>query len=237
MGNIVLVHGTYAGGFLWRNVADRLRERGHRVWAPSLTGLGERTHLNGPGVGLDTHITDIENLLFYEDIRDATIVGFSYGGMVLAGLGADACERVSATVLLDAALPEDGESIHDVYSHVGTDTLPEEIRELQATEQRPEIAPDLEVPAWLSHDPRMSPMPGNCHWDQVRLGPLFTESAGHYIQCVQWTMNSKCADRAARLGWTVWQMDAPHDAMDTDPEGLTELIHTAATRSVEASAA
>ena len=55
----VLVHGTWHGGWVWQDVANRLRAMGHRVYTPTCTGCGERLHLTGPDVGLDTHITDI----------------------------------------------------------------------------------------------------------------------------------------------------------------------------------
>ncbi|HWV50597.1 MAG TPA: alpha/beta hydrolase family protein [Microbacterium sp.] len=229
MANIVLVHGTYAGGFMWKTVAGLLRAKGHSVWTPTLTGVGERTHLNGPGVGLYTHIKDVENVLYYEDITDAVILGFSYGGSVLAGLGAEAVERIRTGILLDAALPEDGESMHDVYAHVDTATLPPEVAELHAQTERPENAPDLRVPPWAAENPRFSPMPIACHWDPVTLGPLFTTRPNYYIQATRWTMNTKCAERAAALGWTVWGVDSEHGVMDSDPEGLAELIDRAAT--------
>ena len=41
----VLVHGTFCGGWAWRRVSDRLEKNGHKVFAPTLTGLGERSHL------------------------------------------------------------------------------------------------------------------------------------------------------------------------------------------------
>ncbi|GGA63115.1 esterase [Pseudoclavibacter endophyticus] len=228
MSNIILVHGTYAGGFMWNTVAALLREKGHAVWTPTLTGVGERTHLRGPHVGLQTHITDIENVLYYDDITDAVILGFSYGGMVLAGLGRDAVERVRSGILLDAALPEDGESMHDVYAHVGTDTLPPEVAELHAQPEKPLDAPDLQVPPWAAGNPRFSPMPINCHWDRVKLGPLFTSRPNTYIEATRWSMNRRCAERAAALGWTVVGVDSEHGVMDSDPQGLSELIDRSA---------
>jgi pimeloyl-ACP methyl ester carboxylesterase len=60
----------------------RLRERGHELWTPTYTGLGERAHLASPDVNLDTHIEDVCALLVMEDLRDFILVGHSYGGMV-----------------------------------------------------------------------------------------------------------------------------------------------------------
>src|SRR5258708_29736710 len=84
--DFVLVHGTWGGGWQWRAVAERLRARGHRVFTPTLTGLGERAHLVTPATGLVTHIDDIANAIAYEELRDIALVGTSYGGLVIAGV-------------------------------------------------------------------------------------------------------------------------------------------------------
>jgi hypothetical protein len=54
----VLVHGAWHGGWCWRRVADLLERQGHKVFTPTLTGLGERSHLMSRDINLDTHITD-----------------------------------------------------------------------------------------------------------------------------------------------------------------------------------
>src|ERR1700704_2003476 len=66
----VLVHGAWLGGWCWKKVTPRLRAAGHEVFAPTLTGLGERSHLFSPEVGLDTHVEDIVAILDYEDLTD-----------------------------------------------------------------------------------------------------------------------------------------------------------------------
>src|SRR6202012_1590872 len=66
----VLVHGTYHGGWCWRRVADLLEARGHKVYAQSLTGLGDRAHLLRKDIDLETHIADIANLVTWEDLKD-----------------------------------------------------------------------------------------------------------------------------------------------------------------------
>jgi pimeloyl-ACP methyl ester carboxylesterase len=86
MATYVLVHGGAHGGWCYGPVARRLRAAGHEVHAPTLTGLGERSHLLRPGIDLDTHIEDVVRVLHYEDVRDAILVGHSYGGMVITGV-------------------------------------------------------------------------------------------------------------------------------------------------------
>jgi pimeloyl-ACP methyl ester carboxylesterase len=66
-------------GLVWRHVAPVLKEAGHTTYTPTLTGLGERARLANPNVRLDTHIADVMSVLEYEDLRDVTLVGHSYG--------------------------------------------------------------------------------------------------------------------------------------------------------------
>jgi pimeloyl-ACP methyl ester carboxylesterase len=111
---IVLVHGAWHGGWCYRRVADLLRGRGHRVYTPTLTGLGERSHLLTRSIDLSTHIADIANMIRWEDIRQMILVGHSYGGMVVTGVADAMPDRVSALVYLDAFLPTAGCSFHDI---------------------------------------------------------------------------------------------------------------------------
>lgn len=76
----LLVHGAWGGGWHWRRVADRLRSRGHIVFTPTLTGLGERAHQLHPGINLSLHIADVLGVIKYEQLNDIVLVGHSYGG-------------------------------------------------------------------------------------------------------------------------------------------------------------
>jgi pimeloyl-ACP methyl ester carboxylesterase len=112
----VLVHGAWHGGWCWRRVADRLTAAGHRVFTPTLTGLGERKHLMCASITLDTHVQDVCNLIRFEELSDICLVGHSYAGMVVS-LVAEAMEdRISSFVFLDAFVPEDGETPLDLVS-------------------------------------------------------------------------------------------------------------------------
>ena len=106
----VLVHGAWHGGWCWSRVAPLLRGAGYPVFAPTLTGLGERLHLLTPQVDLDTHVRDITSLLDYEDLHNVILVGHSYGGMVISGVAETAGTRLAQLVYLDAFLPEDGKA-------------------------------------------------------------------------------------------------------------------------------
>ena len=68
MATFVLVHGAWHGGWCWARVAPRLRQAGHEVYTPTMTGFGDRSHLLTPEVGLELNITDIANVLEWEDL-------------------------------------------------------------------------------------------------------------------------------------------------------------------------
>lgn len=110
----VLVHGAWHGGWCYARVAALLRASGAHVFTPTLTGLGERSHLTHPAIDLSAHVTDIVNVLQYEDLHDVVLCGHSYGGLVITGVVEAVPERIAALVFLDAFVPEDGQSLHDL---------------------------------------------------------------------------------------------------------------------------
>ena len=113
---IVLVPGACLGGWAWREVAATLRALGHEVYAVTLTGLGERVHLASRDVDLETHIADVVNLLDYEDLSDAVLVGHSYAGVVITGVADQRPERLRAVVYLDTGPLPGGVAIADVQT-------------------------------------------------------------------------------------------------------------------------
>src|SRR5215213_5264319 len=107
----LLVHGAWHGGWCWRRVSDLLEKRGHKVFSPTLTGLGERSHLLNDKINLSTHITDIANVMKWEGLKDFVLVGHSYGGYVITGVAERVPEAIASIVFLDAFMPESGESL------------------------------------------------------------------------------------------------------------------------------
>ena len=114
MTTIVLVHGAWGGSHGFRYLRGPLREAGHEVFTPSLTGIGERAHLTSPQVNLTTHVTDVVNTILYEDLTDIVLLGYSYGGMVVTGALEHVADRVAHLVYLDAFKPADGQSLDDL---------------------------------------------------------------------------------------------------------------------------
>jgi pimeloyl-ACP methyl ester carboxylesterase len=112
----VLVHGAWHGGWCYSRVAQLLSAAGHRVFTPTLTGVGERAHLYSRSINLTTHITDIVNVIKWERLQNIILVGHSYGGMVVTGVADAIPEKISALVYLDAFLPADNQSILDLQT-------------------------------------------------------------------------------------------------------------------------
>lgn len=109
----VLVHGGGHGGWCWQAVARLLRDRGHDVYTPTLTGFGERAHLAGDHVSFETFVTDVESLIWFEDLRDVVLVGHSMGGVVIPRVAEKVSDRLRTVIWLAAAVTVDGETLID----------------------------------------------------------------------------------------------------------------------------
>ncbi len=110
----VLVHGAWQGSWVWERVANALRHAGHAVYTPSLTGLGERAHLSGPAINLDTHVSDVLGVIEHNELENVVLCGHSYGGMVVGGAADKAHTKIGSLVYLDAFVPSPGKSLSDL---------------------------------------------------------------------------------------------------------------------------
>src|SRR5918992_2951228 len=141
MAKYVLVGGAWLGGWCWQPIARQLRNQGHDAYPVTLTGLGERAHLAGPEVNLETHITDVVNIIEFEDLGDVLLLGHSYAGIVVTGAADRIPERIAQLVYLDSGPVPDGLAY--------LDTQPPEVR--QHTEREVTTHGDgwrLPMPSW-----------------------------------------------------------------------------------------
>ncbi|MGE5102625.1 MAG: alpha/beta fold hydrolase [Deltaproteobacteria bacterium] len=229
MANFVLVHGSSGGGWYWQRLEPLLVAAGHRVYRPTLTGTGERSHLLSTRVELSTHITDIANVLFYEDITEAVLVGHSYGGMVITGVAQAVPERVSRLIYFDAYLPEPGESRWDL--------LPEEVVAAErahsdadgGTGPKPPtrlfIPDDEQLAAWT--DERLSPRhPVGSYSQRLPSEDAALRSiSGAFIECtVGPSRFASSVERARAKGWPIRQIAARHFAMLTHPREVADVL-------------
>lgn len=215
----VLVHGAYGGGWDWRPVSDMLTSSGHRVFRVTLTGLGERAHLASPGTGLDTHISDVVNTILYENLRDVTLVGHSYGGMVITGVADRIPERIAHLAYVDAFVPEDGESVMSLSMADGRKT-PGEVRG------------DFIVPIWVTPGtlpPMDVPQPLKTFTDPIALkNPLRERIPTTYILTVDPGAETDRFDpyaaRAKAKGWLVERLTSDHNAQRSARQELCALL-------------
>lgn len=218
----VLVHGGWHGGWCWKKVVPLLRAAGHEVFTPTLTGLGERSHLLAPEIGLDTHIQDIVAVLEYEDLQDVVLVGHSYGGMVITGVAQKAAEHLAELVYLDAFLPENGKALQDYAPPTPTKEdgwrLPP-----PGSPQAFGVTDERDV-AWMA--PRLGDHPQRCMTQPVDLSPSRPGSLRQtYIQCTRFPPFEEAAERARRQGFRSRELFfGGHDPMITLPDELAKLL-------------
>ncbi len=237
MSTYVLIHGGGHGGWCYKETAKLLRGHGHDVYAPSLSGLADRRHLLHPGIGLETHINDIVNLISFEDISDIILVGHSYGGMVIAGVADRLPAHIAHLVFLDAAIPENGESLIDVSPgllafQTGNQIIDGVELGLFPNETSLFIygIDDPKVEAWAL--PRLTPHPWKTFVQPLLLAnPDLVASKPRTIINCKSTMAVRDADTLHRwtTGDNVWEVDVGHDLMLLNPELTAELLLRLAT--------
>ena len=229
----VLVHGAWHGGWCWRRVADRLRGGGHHVFTPTLTGLGERSHLMRTGIDLATHVTDIVNVLKWERLNDVVLCGHSYGGFIIAGVAELAAPAIRSIVYLDAFVPRDGESPQQLTSAA----VQENIR---ATQQRGDIgmAPrsaeafgvNVADRAWV--DSLCVPQPIATFTSQIALTGAYERIARKaYVRAASYVnpgFDRALAVAKADPSWRCYEVPCGHDVMVDMPDRLAEILLEAA---------
>jgi pimeloyl-ACP methyl ester carboxylesterase len=223
MATFVVVHGGFGGGWEWRDVERALRAEGHEVTRPTLTGLGERSHLTTGTVNLDTHVEDVVQHLLFEGLHDVVLVGQSYGGMVVTGVADRIPERVARLVYVDAFVPRDGESMLDL--------VPEDFAGLvrgwavDGLVPPPGGAPGY--PDWYVE--RGRPHPLACFEQPMRLEGRGDAVPRSYVRCLRSDIPlERSRERAA--GWPMREIDTHHDAQVADPAGLSALLIESASR-------
>ena len=123
MATIVLAHGAWSAAWAWKKMRPLFAAAGHQFFSPTYTGLGERAHLAHHEIDLTTHINDVAAVLDCEDLKDVTLLGHSYGGMVATGVADKARRRIARVVYIDAFAPQDGQSLFDLVGPQATENM------------------------------------------------------------------------------------------------------------------
>jgi pimeloyl-ACP methyl ester carboxylesterase len=218
----VLVHGAWHGGWCWTKLSPLLRAAGHVVFAPTLTGLGERSHLLTRAIDLDTHITDIAQVLEYENLEEVVLVGHSYGGMVITGVADRSTARVGQLVFLDAFVPDGGKSLSD-YGRRFPPATEDSWHDPSPVPQGFGVTNERDV-AWMKA--RLTDMPRNCMTQPLRLSAKgVTSIRGTFIRCTNAPFFVEAGERAKQRGYRSRELlSGGHDAMVTQPAALANLF-------------
>ena len=234
MATFVLVHGAWHGSWCWKRVRPALQAAGHSVFTPTLTGVGERVHLNAPTVDLQTHVADVVNLLKWEELTDVVLCGHSYGGCVVKSVVAQVPERIRRLVYLDAFVPDAGRSLHDM--------LPPDQRGLQL-ELTQSVGEGWKVPpipaevfnvnaadrAWVDRQCTMQSIATfqqGVGEGELRGDPRHTS----YLLATGWGPSpfAQFHDRAKAKGWTSATIDCGHDVMLDRPAEFVRFMEQCA---------
>src|SRR3984893_2532727 len=233
MATFLVAHGAWSAGWAWKKMRPLMASRGHQLFTPCYTGLGEGAHLAHRDLNLESHITDMLAVLEFEDLQNVILIGHSYGGMVATGVADRAREKIKHLVYLDTFAPEGGKS--------ATDYMPAERAEMTrknaidgwkvpSSPVPPDTSP--EDAAWLT--PRRVPQPLACFEQKLVLkgGPLTLPRT--YIYARRHNPGDpfrQFMQRARKDGWPVHEMDASHSPPVTAPEALMEILDKVATSS------
>jgi pimeloyl-ACP methyl ester carboxylesterase len=226
----VLVHGAWLGGWCWQRVTPLLRQAGSEVYTPTLTGLGERSHLLSPDVDFETHVRDIVGVLECEDLHDVVLLGHSYGGMVITAVASRCAPRLAQLIYLDAFVPRDGQSLLDLSPPDMVSLFREQASTVGGGWRVPPLPLTrwaIQAPAdldWLSR--RLGPQPLRTFDRPVRLGDAqISELPRTYIRCAAYPGFTEFGDRAREdKDWRYRELQCSHGAMVTHPRELADLL-------------
>ena len=232
------MHGGWGGGWEWTAVAQSLRERGHNVFTPTLTGMGERAHLGYPQVGLSTHIADVVATVELEELHNVVMCAHSYGGMPVTGAADRLAERIALVIYIDALVPSDGQSAFDL--------LPAAFRELarasaeaQGDGWRVPIPPAVLPPrGWIPDEirghyvERLRDQPLATFAEPLHISGSIESTLRAFVRCTSDELGrdigsdpiAPMAERARREAWLYRELVAPHDPQLTDPAATAAVI-------------
>jgi pimeloyl-ACP methyl ester carboxylesterase len=225
----VLVHGSSAGGWCYRRVADLLERRGHKVFAPTLTGLGERSHLMSGMITLDTHITDIVNVIRWEGLDDFVLVGHSYGGWIISGVAEQVEKKIASIVFLDAFMPENGQRVLDTNSPRSRAEIEQALAKAEVS--RPAPHPSVwkvneRDQAWVKE--KFTAQPIGVAFTPIRLtGARDRVPKKTYVRATGYdnpNFEKAYAKAKADPSWRTYELPCGHEVMIDMPERTAEIL-------------
>ncbi len=230
MATYVFVHGAFTGGWIWKKVATRLREKGHTVYTPTLDGCAERRHQLRPGITIESHVQEMVDYLFFHDLTNVVLVGTSISGLTVSMIADKAPERIGRLVYIDALLPLPNERLRDLLVPIPGATW--ETTELAMGPSRNLIEGkmfedlDPETRTWvaarftlypISASPRRGPAM-DVFWSRPWKATVINGSRG--------SNPSEAHQRrtAEKLKATYLEIDCGHYPMLSNPDELTQML-------------
>src|SRR5262249_42399187 len=225
----VLVHGAWHGGWCWRRVADLLQKGGHKVFTPTMTGLGERSHLIDGKVNLGTHVRDIVNVIKWESLNGIVLVGHSYGGFIISGVAEEMREAIGSIVFLDAFVPENSDNLAAKASQPVRESIAAAGGKGE-TGMKPVSGAgfrgDEKEPGWGDALGRAQPVAATTH--KITLtGARERIAKKAYIRAKGYPsvpFDGAQERLKADAAWRVYELPCGHDAMVDMPDRLTEIL-------------
>jgi len=229
MATFVLVHGAWSGSAGYNEITRKLRAKGHDVYAPSLTGLGDRVHLLDSSIDLSLHIKDITTVFDYEGLKDVVLVGHSYGGMVITGVSSVCADRIRSLVYLDAFLPDNGQSLFDLQPKEGRENFVNMQRDTPGL-----VPPRFGPPPENANQPAPPPRLLGFHPLLTLTEPVKLDGSEKRIKNRTYILANKPPAPFQRFydkvkamndpAWKLATLATGHVVMVEDPDGLTALL-------------
>lgn len=228
----VLVHGAFHGGWCWKPVARRLRAMGHQVHTPTLTGLGERSHLLTRETGLDTWIEDLLQVFRYEELKDVILVGHSFAGTMVSAMADRIPDRLRHLVYLDAMVLQPGQSPMDTTPAGTIERYTDLAMQTSGGLTVPPNPPayyGITDPVQAKWQERMmTPHPLRTYLERLELrNPLCNGLPATYIASSDPYFPTTASSRdfiRGRAGWTYLEIPTHHNAMTLKPAELSEML-------------
>lgn len=225
----VLVHGAWRGGWCWRKVADLLTAKDHKVYTPTLTGLGERSHLMSGLINLDTHTNDIVNVVKWEGLENFVLVGHSYGGWPISAAAEHLVPKIASIVFLDAFYPSNGQRGLDLQSEQSRKDVLAAVGRGEVGRTGPSAKAFGNNEAnWAWIDAKTTQQPIGVSLQPIGLtGAREKVAKKTYIRAKNYQsaqFDKHIAELKATPGWKTYEVASGHDVMIDAPDRLAEIL-------------
>ena len=239
----VLIHGTWHGGWAWKDVVQNLYQKGHVAHAPTLAGHGQGAARSG--IAHQDCVDSVVACMQNGNLRDVVLVGHSFGGTVAQKVAEQVSDRIARLVFLDALILTDNERVIDILPRIFLDSVrPKNGNTLAPGGLHPknDVFPKLPWETWRDNFiqdasealarstwEQLCPEPGQVNLDNISLKQFHSlDIPKSFVFCRQ--------DKAMPPGYfhpgmssrlrtvKLLEMDGSHEVMFTHPAELAKKL-------------